>query len=116
MRLKILVVDSTLLSSRTIAMMYEMYECEVTLALDIETSVDAVIRCPIDVVVTGPSFYRQHGAQLRAAIKEIRPELCIAATGGPQDLVSDEPCCADVHLRPTHFFTDLCRHMSLSAK
>ena len=116
MRMKILVVDSNLLSTRTIAMMYEAYGCDVRIASDVKTSVDGVIQFPFNAVVMGPSFFRECGAQLHAAIKGIRPELCIAATGGPQALAPEELCSADVHLRPTHFFSDLCRYLASRAR
>ena len=110
----ILVVDCSLLNSKTFAMMYEAYGCEVTWATDIAGVVSMVFDNPVDVVVMGESFGRKSGKQLREALKTIRPTLKLALLGSEPYVTSGTLLGADFQLRPTHFVSDL--RLYLSAK
>jgi DNA-binding NtrC family response regulator len=112
-RKSVLVVDRSLLHARTIAAMYETFDCEVTSATDVEGAVDLLVRSSVDVVIMSQTFCRQNGVQTRDAVRCVRPGLHIAVMGEPGDLGFSECPSADFYVRPTHFYTDICTHMSL---
>jgi DNA-binding response OmpR family regulator len=103
----ILVVDSSLLNSRTIATMYEAYGCDVTIATNVAGAVSMVLDNPVDVVVMGASFCRKSGNQLRKALRVIRPTLQLAVLDSETCTVSGTLSGADFPLRATHFYSDL---------
>jgi DNA-binding NtrC family response regulator len=109
----ILVIDRSLLHARTIAAMYETFGCEVACATDVEGAVDLLVRSNVDVVVMSQTFCRENGVPTRDAVRSVRPGLQIAVLDEPGDLGCSECSQADFCVRPTHFYTDLCSHMSL---
>jgi len=104
----ILVIDSSLLNSRTLAILFESFACSVTVASGIEEAVNVVRSEAVDAVIVGNGFAAYSGTELRAAIKSVRPELCIAMISDT-DYTEDPGTAVDFYLRPTHFYTDLCR-------
>jgi DNA-binding NtrC family response regulator len=115
-RNSILVVEKSLLHARTIAAMYEAFDCEVTLATDVAGAIDLLDRSSVDVVIVSQTFYGQNGMQTRDAIKAARPGLRIAVMGELGEAGSGVCSPPDFHVRPTHFYTDLCWHMSLAGE
>jgi DNA-binding response OmpR family regulator len=109
--MSILVVERSLLQARTIAAMYETFDCEVALASDVHGAADVLARSRIDVVIMSLRFCRESGVEVRDAVRAVRPGVRIAVLGEPDDLRCGECPPADLHVRPTHFYTDLRRHM-----
>jgi hypothetical protein len=95
------------------AMMYEGFDCKVTVATNTEQALSEVTHGSVDVVIAGYRFVRAHGVQLRDTIKAVRPGLCIATICDPADRLPEHHQVVDVYLRPTLFFTDLrqCRNI-----
>jgi DNA-binding NtrC family response regulator len=81
MKAHVLVVDSDLLSRRTIAVMLDGFRHTVLEAASIEIAVATVSTRPVDVVLSGRAFGRTCGAALLAAIRNIRPEIPVAVIG-----------------------------------
>jgi CheY-like chemotaxis protein len=113
MHTSILVVDRSLLQARTIAAMYETFDCEVECATDVQGAVDLLVRSSVDVVVMSQNFCRENGVLTRDAVRSFRPGLQIAVLDESGELGCSECSQADFCVRPTHFYTDLCLHMSL---
>jgi DNA-binding NtrC family response regulator len=110
--IKILVVERSLLQARTIAAMYETFDCELALASDVNAAADVLVRSRIDVVIMSLRFCRESGVAVRDAVRALQPGLRIAVLGEPGDLRSGACPPADFHVRPTHFYTDLRRHLA----
>jgi hypothetical protein len=91
--------------------MYETFDCDVSLASDAKGAADVLARSRIDVAIMSLSFCRESGEEARDAVRAVRPGLRIAVLGEPDDLRCDECPPADFYVRPTHFYTDLRRHM-----
>ena len=96
--------------------MYETFDYEVVLASDVKGAVDVLARGRIDVVIMSPSFCRESGAETRDAVNAVRPGLRIGVLGEPGDMSYGECPPADFYVRPTHFYTDLQRHMAVPQK
>lgn len=109
--ISILVVERSLLQARTIAAMYETFDCDVALASDVNEAADVVARSRIDVVILSLSVCRESGMKVRDAVRAVRHRPRIAVLGEPGDLRGGTCPPADFYMRPTHFYTDLRRHL-----
>jgi hypothetical protein len=91
--------------------MYESFDCDVALASDVNSVADVLARSRIDVAIMSLSFCRESGEEAWDAVRAVRPELRIAVLAEPDDLHCGECPPADFYVRPTHFYSDLRRHM-----
>jgi len=84
-------------------MMLEAFDCNVTLASNVEQALNEVTYSSVDVVIIGSAFATEHGVQLRTALKATRPNICIAMISHDVKRSLEHPLAGDVFLRPTHF-------------
>ena len=103
---RVLVVDSDLLSRRTIAVMLDGLRHQVMEAASIDDAVATVSAHPVDVVLSGSAFGRTRGVALLAAIKNIRPEVRVAVIG---EVDPEEGAVMDAYLNLARLSSDLRR-------